>query len=124
MDLIINDVRYAVGFAALSRTARKETKYRVTTEDGKVHQEVRAVYLDFALELGNVDAGEYDRLVADVTAAGECVISLPESRMETRNYVGVFDGITDGVLYEADDGVYYDNLQMTFTGTQPLEVSP
>lgn len=121
--VIINGVAYNVGTAAVSRTIRKEYKYQVTTEDGRVHSEVRAVYADFALSLGNVDAADYDRLMAALLEAVEDVtVVLPATRNTAETYTGAFDGVTDEIITQDDETTTWDNLTLNFTGTVPLEV--
>lgn len=121
--VIINGVEYNVGTAAVSRTYRKEYKYQVTTEDGRVHSEVRAVYADFALSLGNVDAADYDRLMAALLEAVEDVtVVLPATRNSSETYTGTFDGVGDEIITQDDESTTWDNLTLNFTGTVPLEV--
>lgn len=122
MELTVNGTGYEVGLAALSRSLRKAYKYQVTTEDGRVHSETRAMYADFTLSLGNVDPAEYDRLLAALAMGGEFTVELPETAGGRRAYTGVFDGVTDGVLLQNGDGTLWDNLELSFTGTAPLEV--
>lgn len=121
--VIINGVEYNVGTAAVSRTIRKDYKYQVTTEDGRVHSEVRAVYADFALSLGNVDAADYDRLMAALLVAAEDVtVVLPATRNGSETYTGSFGGIEDEIITQDDETTTWDNLTLNFTGTVPLEV--
>lgn len=122
--VIINGVAYNVGTAAVSRTLRKAYKYQVTTEDGRVHSEVRAVYADFALSLGNVDAAEYDRLMKAILEAVEDVtVILPATRNTNATYTGTFDGVGDEIITQDDESTTWDNLTLNFTGTVPLEAS-
>lgn len=121
--VIINGVEYNVGTAAVSRTLRKEYKYQVTTEDGRVHSEVRAIYADFALSLGNVDAADYDRLMEAILGAVEDVtVVLPATRNTAETYTGTFDGVGDEIITQDDESTTWDNLTLNFTGTVPLEV--
>lgn len=123
MGVIVNGMEYNVGTAAISRTLRKEYKYKVTTEDGVVHSEVRAVYVDFALSLGNVDAVDYDRLMAALLEAVEDVtVILPATRNSSETYTGTFDGVGDEIITQDDECTTWDNLTLNFTGTVPLEV--
>lgn len=114
----INGEEFNVGVAnPLNRSLRALEKYRVTTEDGKTHREVQAVYRDFQFEIGNFGRAEYDRLIA-LLASGD------EMRLEVdgKEYVGVFDGIADEAITEDEDGLWWDNLTLDFTATVPLEV--
>ncbi len=123
MAIIIDGVEYRVGTAKLSRSYRKEKKYEVTTEDGVAHSEVRAVYVDFSLALGNIDRIEYDRLMAVLlTASGQVTITLPGSSAGTQTYTGEFDGIGDEVIAENDTETVWDNLTLDFVGTVPVGV--
>jgi len=49
-------------------------------------------------------------------------VELPSGFTETEIYVGVFDSIADEVISENDSGVLWDNLSLSFTGTEPVEV--
>jgi len=125
MAIIINGESFHVELTRLGRSYRKEYKYKVTTEDGVVHSELRAVYLDFDLALGNVDTAEYDRLMDRLKkATGESTIVLPAGRVSSETYIGEFAGVTDEVITQNDDETYWDNLTLSFTGTRPLEVEP
>lgn len=119
MDVIINETVFEVGVASVKRTVRREEKYNVMTEDGKRHREVRAVYLDFVLEIGNFGDEEYRallELLAGPEASEDVVIEV-----DGENFVGYFDGISDEVLFEDDDGLWWDRLNLSFTGTEPWE---
>ena len=123
MTVKLNGNIYTVGVASVSRSLRRKEKYRVTTEDGKTHREVQATYLDFALSLGNFGAAEYDRLMALLrSTTDDITVELPSSSTGVESYVGVFDTITDEVISEDDNGVLWDNLSLSFTGTEPVEV--
>lgn len=123
MELLINGVSHNVGVAAVTRSLRRVNKYKVTTEDGKVHKEVRATYVDFNLNLGNVDTEAYDKLMRTLlSAVADLEISIPSGRSSTETYIGEFGSISDGLLLENEDGAYYDNLSLSFSGTVPVEV--
>lgn len=123
MTVKLNGNIYTVGVASVTRSLRRKEKYRVTTEDGKTHREVQATYLDFALSLGNFGAAEYDRLMALLrSTTDDITVELPSSSTGVESYVGVFDTITDEVISEDDNGVLWDNLSLSFTGTEPVEV--
>lgn len=124
MTITIDNTAYTVGIASIKRSYRRVDKYSVVTEDGVNHWEQRAAYLDFALTLGNVSCEDYDELTAYLHAATDNVtITLPSSKDGTTAYVGRFTAISDAVELWNEDGVYYDSLTLTFTGTQPLEVT-
>lgn len=113
--LKINGREVSAEVAAISRSVRRVEKYRVTCEDGRTHSEIKAQYLDFTLELGGFDKAEYEALIADITA-GEVVLEL-----DGEEFVGLFDSISDEVLYEGADGYYWDSLKLKFVGTRPWE---
>lgn len=123
MAIIVNGIEYNVETAKLSRSYRKDYKYKAVTEDGVTHSEIRAVYVDFSLTLGNVDRTAYDRLMAALLAsAGNVTVVLPKDSTDAGTYTGEFDGIADSVLLENEDGIYWDNLSLNFIGTVPAEV--
>lgn len=123
MGIKINGAVYDVGVAGLARGLRRDEKYRVTTEDGVMHREVRGVYRDFTLSLGNFGKAAYDALMAALTAVDMVTVELPDAAAVTGQYTGVFDSVTDEALTEEADGtVWWDNLALSFTGTVPLEV--
>ena len=123
MGIIINGVEHNVELTKLARSYRKENKYNVSTEDGVAHSEVRAVYVDFSLALGNVDRAAYDRLMATLLAATDnIVVTLPKDSTNAGTYTGVFDGVSDEVITENDIETVWDNLTLSFIGTVPVEV--
>ena len=123
MGVIINGINYNVGTASITRTLRKEYKYQVKTEDGREHSEIRAIYADYTLSLGNLDASAYDGLMAALLAhPGEVTVTLPDSSSGEKTFTGRFEDITDSVIAENDDTTYWDNLTLSFIGTTPLGV--
>ena len=123
MTVKLNGTLYTVGVASVTRSLRRKEKYRVTTEDGKTHREVQATYLDFALSLGNFGAAEYDRLMAFLrSTTDDITVELPSGSTAVESYVGVFDTVKDEIISEDGDGVLGDNLTLSFTGTEPVEV--
>lgn len=125
MGVIINGITYNVEISGLSRSYRKDYKYKVTTEDGMVHSEIRAVYMDFDLSLGNIDATAYDNLMAVLrSTTGNCSVILPSSSKEVGVYIGEFNGVKDEIITQNDTETFWDNLTLSFSGTVPLEVEP
>lgn len=123
MNIKLNGTVYVVGVASVTRTLRRTEKYRVTTEDGRTHREVQATYMDFALNLGSFGSAEYDRLMSLLrSTTDDIAVELPSSHTGTETYVGVFDNVSDEIITEDEDGVLWDNLTLSFTGTEPLEV--
>lgn len=120
MSVIINGILYEVGIASVVRSIRKEEKYRVTTEDGVVHREIRAVYIDFELSLGNFGSSEYDKLMAALLASDDVSVSLPSTSTTTETYTGAFDSIRDEICTQDADETIWDNLTLSFTGTRPI----
>lgn len=121
--LKINNIEYAVGVASVSRSLRVDEKYRVKTEDGIVHREIRAKYMDFMLSVGNFGKEAYDALMAALFEAdGDVTIEVSKSASASEVYIGTFDMVTDEI--SSDDGleVTWDNLTLAFSGTIPLEV--
>jgi hypothetical protein len=123
MSIKINGVEYAVGIASVARSIRRKEKYRVTTEDGVVHREVQATYLDFTLSIGNFGQAAYDSLMALLRSTTEDItVELPKSSTAVETYTGVFDSIIDEVMSDDGQEVTWDNLSLSFTGTVPLGV--
>lgn len=121
--LKINNIEYDVGVASVSRSFRVDEKYRVKTEDGVVHREIRAKYMDFMLSVGNFGKSAYDALMtALLEADGDVTIEISKSASINEVYVGTFDMVADEIA--SDDGaeVTWDNLTLAFTCTVPLEV--
>lgn len=124
MIIKLDNIEYKVGVATVSRSIRHEEKYRVKTEDGQIHREVKATYVDFALHLGNLGDAEYNRLVAYLRAATDDItVELPSGSTGVEIFTGVFDSIADKVVNEDTDGVVmWDDLTLSFTCTHPAEV--
>ena len=123
MTVKLNGNIYTVGVASVARSLRRKEKYRVTTEDGKTHREIQATYLDFSLSLGNFGEAEYDRLMAFLRSTTDDITAeLPSSSTGVESYTGVFDAVKDEIIAEDGDGVLWDNLTLSFTGTVPVEV--
>lgn len=97
MGVIINGVLYSVGVASVMRSVRREEKYRVTTEDGVVHRELRATYIDFELSLVNFGSSEYDKLMYTLLTSSDVSVCLPNTSTTTETYTGAFDGIRDEI---------------------------
>lgn len=122
MQLLIDNVPYTVGTLSLKRMWEVEETYRVTTEDGSRHRQVRGVYPSYSLMLGNVDADTYDALVAQLTMAAESQsVQVPDGKNGFLTYEAMFTGITDELLTERNGVRHWDNLTVTFTAKDPLE---
>lgn len=122
MIIRIDGAAYNVGVASIQRSIRKIYKYKVMTEDGVEHREVRGTYMDFVLSLGNIDAAEYDRLIDMlVSTTGEVRVELPSSGGKIKSYTGVFDSVADETSRTEDNGqCVWDTLSLSFVGTRPL----
>ena len=113
---------------SLSRSFRVDEKYRVTTEDGKIRREIRGIYTDYAVEIGDVDQEQYDLLIETLTSTEESqTVTLPYGRVGTITFQAAFESISDGISYidEDDDGndeYFWDNLTVTFTAFEPKGV--
>lgn len=118
MQIRINGEGIALGVAEVQRSLRQREKYRVTTEDGVTHREVAATYVDFTLQLGNFGKAAYDRLWTLLAGCDE--VYTVEVGGEV--YTGFFDGISDELLTEDDEGLWWDNLSLSFVAAAPLEV--
>lgn len=126
MDILqIGTRKFTVGLVELNRNFRIDEKYRVTTEDGQVHREIRGIYTDYALEIGDVDQTQYDALIEALTSDEESqTVTLPYGRSGTVTFQAAFESISDGVTYidEDEDGNdvnFWDNLTVTFTAFTP-----
>ena len=122
MNITIDGITYAVGASSVKRSLRREYKYSVMTEDGVIHTEPRATYMDFELSLGNIGDAAYDSLITALRAAsGAVTVTLPSSGTETEVYTGLVQDISDGIAVDYGDGVMWDNLSVSFTGTVPVQ---
>lgn len=128
MDILkIGTQEFSVGLVQLSRNFRIDEKYRVTTEDGQIHREIRGIYTDYSLEIGDVDQQQYDALLETLTSSAESqTVTLPYGRGGTITFQAAFESISDGVTYidEDEDGndvYFWDNLTVTFTAFTPKE---
>ena len=126
MDVLkIGTQEFAVGLVKLSRNFRIDEKYRVTTEDGQLHREVRGIYTDYSVEIGDVEQTQYDALIETLTAAEESqTVTLPYGKDGTVTFQAAFESISDGISYidEDEDGndvYFWDGLTVTFTAFTP-----
>lgn len=126
MDILkIGNREFAVGLVKLNRSFRIGEKYRVTTEDGQLHREIRGVYTDYSLEIGDVDQAQYDALIEMLTSDEESqTVILPYGKNGTITFQAAFESISDGVSYMDEDEtgndiVFWDGLTVTFTAFTP-----
>lgn len=123
--LKIGTKEFTVGLVKLNRKFRMDEKYRVTTEDGQLHREIRGVYTDYALEIGDVDQTQYDLLIETLTSDDESqTVTVPYGASGTVTFQAAFESISDGVSYidEDEDGndmYFWDGLTVTFTAFTP-----
>ena len=126
-ELKIGNSIFQVGLVSLSRSFRVDEKYRVTTEDGRVHREIRGVYTDYAVEIGDVDQAQYDALIEPLTSSEESqTVTLPYGANGTITFEAAFESISDGISYidedeEGNDEYFWDGLTVTFTAFTPKE---
>ena len=128
MDILhIGDQEFTVGLVKLDRNFRIDEKYRVTTDDGQIHREIRGIYTDYSLEIGDVDQTQYDALIEALTSTEESqTVTLPYGKSGTVTFQAAFESISDGVKYidEDEDGNdvnFWDGLTVTFTAFTPKE---
>ena len=127
-ELKIGNSICRVGLVSLSRSFRVDEKYRVTTEDGKIRREIRGIYTDYAVEIGDVDQEQYDLLIETLTSTEESqTVTLPYGRVGTITFQAAFESISDGISYideddEGNDEYFWDNLTVTFTAFEPKGV--
>ena len=127
-ELKIGNSIFRVGLVSLSRSFRVDEKYRVTTEDGKIRREIRGIYTDYTVEIGDVDQEQYDLLIETLTSTEESqTVTLPYGRGGTITFQAAFESISDGISYideddEGNDEYFWDNLTVTFTAFEPKGV--
>lgn len=123
--LKIGEQEFTVGLVSLSRNFRIDEKYRVTTEDGQIRREIRGIYTDYSVVIGDVDQTQYDMLIDILTSSEESqLVTLPYGRNGTVTFAAAFESISDGISYideddEGNDEYYWDNLSITFTAFTP-----
>ena len=128
-ELKIGDKIFQVGLVSLSRSFRIDEKYRVTTEDGQIRREIRGIYTDYSLTIGDVDQEQYDLLIETLTSDEESqVVTLPYGRSGTVTFRAAFENISDGISYidedeDGNDEYFWDNLTVTFTAFEAKGVS-
>lgn len=130
MDILkIGTQEFVVGLVKLNRSFRIDEKYRVTTEDGQLHREIRGIYTDYSIEIGDVDQTQYDALIETLTSTEESqIVTLPYGKSGTVTFQAAFESISDGVTYidEDEDGNdvnFWDGLTVTFTAFTPKGAS-
>ena len=123
--LKIGDNEFSVGFLELNRAFRFDEKYRVTVEAGYLCREIRGVYTDYTLKIGDVDQAQYDALIVQLTKAEESqVVEMPYLKNGTIRFQAAFENISDGVKYidtdeDGNDVYFWDDLTITFTAFTP-----
>ena len=114
---------FDVAIINISRSMNKTYKYQVTTQDGVLRSEIKAIYPVYSLTVGALTQDEYDRLYEVVNTGAESYpVTLPYNQEEL-NFDAVIDVGQDGILFVEPDGTRcWDGLTLTFTGIGPLEV--
>lgn len=126
--LKIGEQEFTVGLVSLSRNFRIDEKYRVTTEDGQIRREIRGIYTDYSVVIGDVDQAQYDLLIDALTSSEESqVVTLPYGRNGTVTFRAAFESISDGISYidedsDGNDEYFWDDLNITFTAFTPRGV--
>ena len=123
--LKIGEQEFTVGLVSLSRNFRIDEKYRVTTEDGQIRREIRGIYTDYSVVIGDVDQAQYDLLIDALTSSEESqIVTLPYGRNGTVTFRAAFESISDGISYidedsNGNDEYFWDDLNITFTAFTP-----
>lgn len=119
----IDGKEYNVPIEKVDRSFRKENKYEITTDDGVNHREVRAIYVDYSINIGFLDETAYYDLINDITNKKTSYIAELPYNKETITIDCDIILTGDGIL--VDDGVYrmWDGLSIKFESNKPLEVS-
>lgn len=127
--LKIGEQEFTVGLVSLSRNFRIDEKYRVTTEDGQIRREIRGIYTDYSVVIGDVDQAQYDLLIDALTSSEESqVVTLPYGRNGTVTFRAAFESISDGISYidedsDGNDEYFWDDLNITFTAFTPRGIN-
>ena len=127
--LKIGEQEFTVGVVSLSRNFRIDEKYRVTTEDGQIRREIRGIYTDYSVVIGDVDQAQYDLLIDALTSSEESqVVTLPYGRNGTVTFRAAFESISDGISYidedsDGNDEYFWDDLNITFTAFTPRGIN-
>ena len=119
MIIEINNKAFSVGVLNLKREFDIEEKYRITTENGKRHREVRGVYKCYTLTIGNIDEDVYDSLIELLTSTEEYQrVKLPYGKTGFTEYEAMFENISDELMYERNGQRYWTNLSIKFTARE------
>ena len=118
----INSKTYNVPIESVQRKYTKDYKYQVTTEDGKNHSEVRAVYVDYTVTIGCIDEAAYYELINDLSGAtSEYTAELPyNGDMITIECDISLSG--DSIMIDNGTERIWDGLSLTFSANAPLGV--
>ena len=81
-----------------------------------MHREIRGVYTDYAVEIGDVDQAQYDALIETLTSSEESqTVTLPYGANGTITFEAAFESLSDGISYidedeEGNDEYFWDGL--------------
>lgn len=123
--LKIGDKTFLVGLVELSRSFRIDEKYRVTVENGQIRREIRGIYTDYALKIGDVNQEQYDGLMEALLLPVESqTVVMPYGKNGTLEFQAAFESISDGVKYidideDGNDIYFWDDLTVVFTAFTP-----
>ena len=117
---ILDGISYDVGVAAVSREAKLEERYRITTADGKIHREVQGVYFTYQLTLGNIAKAAYDNLYAKLTEpVAYHSITVPYGAQDSLTFEALFQGVSDEIITDVGGEHYWDKLTVSFQARSP-----
>lgn len=123
--LKIGDETFLVGLVELTRSFRIDEKYRVTVENGQIRREIRGIYTDYTLKIGDVNQAQYDALIETLLLPVESqTVVMPYGKNGTLEFQAAFESISDGIRYidvdeEGNDIYFWDDLTVTFTAFTP-----
>lgn len=120
--ITIDGVVYDLPIESVTRSFTKDYKYSVMTEDGKKHNEIRAVYVNYTVVFGGLNTQQYNALIDAVhRPASSFTAELPYND----DMVSLECDITlseDYILLENDTERIWDGLSVTFESITPMEV--
>lgn len=119
----INGKSYNVPIESVDRKYSKDYKYQVTTEDGRNHSEVRAVYVDYSVKVGCLDESSYYDLINDLSGAESSYTAVLPYNGDTIELECDISISGDGILIDNGAERIWDGLTITFSANAPLEVT-
>lgn len=121
MIIKIDNISYKVGMLSLKREFNIEEKYNVTTEDGVKHREIRGIYNNYTLQLGNINEDTYDELMDALTSGKEYqAVEIPDGKDGFKTFEAMFSSISDELVRERNGIRHWDNLSIKFMARSPI----